>query len=400
MKKFLIFLLLPFCFMLTGCRNSNISILSEPDEEILVCKETCERGQYFHSYLTNEYEEVLDELLNTLAPHRNDSVVSLRDGQTYARDVIPRLDQISGNDIPLTLPYISLQSWLNRLNGLIEDCNSAGFCTESVGGYPIINYMDYGFDDHSGFYQLGFTDESKYRTVQEFKYNLDSDHFGYEATSYVPISSSYGHVSFYNNIYRSYSRRNSVTTFTYLNLDTKNYIQYSCNGEETPEIKVYISESEMLYYTFNYSYKVTQFDDMEFIASLFYNDKNESYDIEFSLMSMDNWDSIFVQTDWLNPSNIAYYQGERVFEEYNITVESQLSRYYNINALMTLSQTDLDDFNFRQDYTGNITFDALRKELEKFMYMDNPLDITGLRKEDIDEKVEELYTQFTSRLTH
>lgn len=90
---------------------------------------------------------------------------------------IPRLDPVTNHfDIPIVQPYITLGLIISEIETYIQLCTIDDVC---VGPrtvlYSSITDVDYGFDDHSGFYTHHTISVKGEERIEAYRFNVATD---------------------------------------------------------------------------------------------------------------------------------------------------------------------------------------------------------------------------------
>lgn len=395
MRKLYIGLLILGLAFLTGCTSSKEAILESFDHDIKVCQDTCDIDlQSFSDYVIT-YRENLEAYQLTIAENKNEDRIYLNTGNTYPREQISRIDPITDNDaIPIVNPsrvvsyYFDLlefyTSMIDMGNDLYKDSN-----TNIT--YQITN-RSYGFDAYGGYYDQTVTYTSDVQGIisikSSFIFNISPDNLEFEASFYYPNTGKLVYNYLFNDIYRAYSYvSNDEYSFKYIDINTGRHIGYTLdNGAK--ETEIYDPETQMFYEQHNSKYSVSLYHDMECVTFLTY--ALEDYLLQFSLYFMDGWDQLTYNDYFLRPYSSVYNAGYRVFSDFNIMAYPNGSNYYSVNIQKNLSETELSEFNFPEEFTGDITFSQLVQAYKDLTSKENILSIENLTPDLIKEKCLEI----------
>lgn len=368
MKKLIIVCL--FILIMTGCKESSIEYLEIIDSEIPVCQESCVTDPDAIQLLLTDYSELVDTQMLVIDEHLHDFPSQLSRGTSYSKDELSRVGSlIEINFNSILRPYKDFYVYFSQLYSYIS------FLSKEDVISPFKN-VDYGFDDDSGFYKHISNSGTDSERIEDFKFNITDNDLQYEFIVYSTIDNSYHYTSFQKNIYTRYIYTSeSIYSFLYVNIDTHEIVEYSLSDQDE-YVNIYDPVSNDAYKMFNSNYEIAHFKDMEFVASL--RNDDTGYPIQFSLYFTNGWNNILYGDPSVVPYSTLYNNENRIFEDYDINVQSLNGIYYNINALMTLSETQLEDYLFPTEFEGNISISELKNELDNFMSLENPLDLIGL----------------------
>ncbi|MFH2116844.1 MAG: hypothetical protein ABII85_02230 [Bacillota bacterium] len=388
MKKFIIILL--SILILTGCKSNNDEDI--PDEnEIKVCKETCETDQdLFQSHLLN-YQSMIDAHMIAIIENKYGDGVYLDQNTWYSKEDIPRFDPITDHHIiKIETPYTSFNTLLRTLNAYIPYCSIEGVCEGASYGQTFFSTgIDYGFDDESGYFHQVLVKGTDDERIENYTYNVTDDDFGYESLAYFPNKGKVFYKHFKNNIYQAYEYfSDSEYSYTYVDINTNEYIFYSLSdGNEW--IQIYNPNTEMSFEKYRTQYTVSLYDNFDLVTSLL--KAEEIYTVTISLFSLSDWNLLKI-IDSSGSAQVSTYSS--FLDGYAISARSKGSRYYNVNAKMNLDESQLALYNFPSTYTGKISFIVLNQELIIFMGSENLLDSTGLSKDSIKSDCLDLLDQY------
>ncbi len=392
MKKLIIILLL--ILIMTGCKKSSEDFLITIDTEISVCQESCVTDQAEIRVLLTNFYELMDAQILTIAENEGDIPSPMSVEVSYAKDEIPRSSpilQINQNSI--LKPYQDFFSYSSMFNAYIGVL-VIGEDEQSWGSVSVTD-VDYGFDDVSGFYKHTYNSGKENERIEGFKFKITEDDMQYEFIVYSTNLESYQYTSFQNNIYRKYTYTSeSIYSFTYINMNSNSIVEYSVKDQDEI-VNIYDPDSKDVYRMVNSNYETSHFEDLEFVASLRKDDTG--YPVQFSLYFTDGWDEVVYRDPSVIPYSTIFNEEVRVFEDYDILVSSLKGRYYNTNALMTLSETQLEDYEFPVEFEGNTSISELKEKLDDFMDMENPLDIVGLEITSIQNRCIEILDMITEK---
>jgi len=409
MKKATIFVLFIFVFYLTGCTKEANRILEILDSEIITCGESCINDLVFDNYREIYYDDALEAYQIEIAPHKNETV-EITLGEMYTKDQIPRLDPVSYNgDIPIYYPYTRFDVILDNIGSWIyyDHIQKVNPNQELPRGYTSVIDIDYGFDDHSGYLMLNGMDKNGNEEIRSYKFNLDANELSFEIVIYNVENKSYQYEFLQNNIYKNYIYfPDHDWMFKYINLATKQCISY-IDDFLGKIINLYDPEEEMFYAykntEFSVFYRVTQYQDMEVITNLQFQTETSVegaspvYYSDISLFAMSGWNKILMISDYSGGRNLFFNDDVRVFDDLGISVYHNSDNYFNVAYREQLLESELDDYRFPEEFTGDITFANLKEELNAFKKLDDPFEIGGLTEELVIGKLQDLLLYLTEK---
>lgn len=418
MKKTTIFVLFIFVFCLTGCTDSPGQILEILKDDIVTCKKSCVTDAVFDDYIDLYYADAIEAYKLSVTPNKNEEILELTLGQMYTRDQIPHTDLNSGNwDIPFYYPYTQFDTILNVISDWISDYSpEATEQNESFNSsYSSVIDSDYGFDDHSGYLKIDAIKTDGNEIIRECKFNLDSKNLGFEMFTYDVEKGSFAYTFMKNNIYKRYIYYPGKDWFfTYINLSTKKYLSYQ-NNFQGKVIKIYDPDEEILYEsnirTEGSMIKVTKYQDMEMISSAYYimsqnfefiNEEvvahpTEVYYSHISLFAMSGWDALLWRSENYSENNYVYLNDVRVFDDLLIVVSTDWNEYYNAFTYIQLEESDLNDYHYPDEFTGDVTFEFMKEKLNLFKNLEDPLVVARLYEDRVLDKFIEISNTFSNR---
>ena len=395
-----IFIVLLSLVLLTGCREEEkiieeVNYFKILESEIDVCQDDCNDSYSdFNILLIEDYKQMADEVILGIDPNPDDYNYIHNDVMVDRSD-ITILDKInSDRDIPINTPNLSIQEKFDRMSSLLEYCTevACNIFPELSEELYNIDFFDIGFDDSSGFFELIVNYGDEFYSYESFYYSFANNDLQFESTSYIPSSNLVEYAYMKDGIYREIEIYNDeYFALKYVDINTyDSFYLYHNTGFNL--IKFYDSNKELLYYYTNSdsftTYSIKSYRDMEYVAMLEFSNDEKTYGLNFHFMS--GWDTLYK-----NDSNVSFYvdlynEGELVFEEFDVFLLRYNLAYNRLDFVETIEEDKYELLEFPEEFNGNITMDQLRSELEIFIQLSNPFEITGMTYEELVIKINEM----------
>lgn len=184
-----------------------------------------------------------------------------------------------------------------------------------------------------------------------------------------------------------------LTDYTYIDVNSTDTLYYSKVSDGY--VFVYYDPKTELVYSFNRDvYEVLQYESMEYVAGLFFDE--EGYELKYNFQFMDGWNKMMnpveepgiAETYYTN----FYLDSVEVFEEYNVLSCYLDLRYYLMEATIELDENEYQSFQFPEEFTGGFTMDTLRERLEYFLNLEDPFLIINSSSEDFFAELDQMHS--------
>ena len=149
---------------------------------------------------------------------------------------------------------------------------------------------------------------------------------------------------------------------------------------------MYNSNTQIFYSANNKdSIRVSLYDDMNHVTSLSFS--NEVYTHRIGLFYMNGWDSVQYRPSIDSYLCKVFDEGEEVITNYEITMNNMGLSYYDVDAVIRMTENEFDEYVFPEEYIGSLSQTELYDEFEYLKNLEEPLDIISLTQEDIRNKL-------------
>ncbi len=402
MKKKLVILFLFLCIALVGCSDSqrlditpNITDFTNTDYS----QDKSNIYTYFQNFnlVKDTYEDTLDKgVLDNKAfnPSYDDF---------YTRNQILLENRFKSNySINHRKSTNFLDYTLNQSFYIITGCEIDNTCVGMYENYSgLMDNFDYGINEEGGFYSFVLLNsENEISNYESMRFVVKDDQMSAEYLYLFNNLERMEYIVFNSNEYRKYGySEEGRVTFEYSNLSTYDYVYYTFDDDNYFLLN-YNHEDQILFEAGDTYTSVTKYDDFTPVATLSSNDDVHMLTIHFKYM--DGWDEIYFNNLYENfgPTNpeytysMLYNDDVEVFGEYDVMAKSD-ELYFKIYFEIVIE--DLDDYSFPEAFTGDITYNELKQNLnnlDDYTYM---FQINGLTQDDVEHQVIDLYNEFCQR---
>lgn len=187
---------------------------------------------------------------------------------------------------------------ITNMYPLVNNCISGGDCEFPLplSQYENLSSLYFEFNEFEGYYIITKLEGDNIVHHQESQFIFTEANLSFKSLIYDLSNGSYMYQYFEEGIYREYRYISDTNySFTYININTKDYIMYNSWGE-SETINIYDSNKQVLYSSnMTDSFTVSLYDDMNFVTSLMVN--NERYTNKIGLFYLNGWDSMKYMPD-------------------------------------------------------------------------------------------------------